>query len=156
MKILCDCGATLVDAKPGVALNDGSSYSISHTCGCKATWFLCVSPAGIRISNDCGVENASIRTQGTPDAVIRFFEDKHVRVQGGNGVYVYDVNLYPAGLGTVLFDSPEMIEGETVEVRLHGNDTWKIGIVLDRPRKMWVQLDGMIADENSIAEWRRR
>lgn len=49
----------------------------------------------------------------------------------------------------------EMREGERVEVRLHGDDTWHVGTVLDRPRKMWVKLDsGAIADEGNIVEWR--
>lgn len=51
-----------------------------------------------------------------------------------------------------------MIEGQKVKVRLHGDDRWYTGIVLDRPRKMWVELEDygspMIADENNIAEWR--
>jgi hypothetical protein len=49
-----------------------------------------------------------------------------------------------------------MQEGQRVEVRLHGDDDWHKGTVLDRPRKMWVKLDHPpehIADENSIAEW---
>lgn len=50
----------------------------------------------------------------------------------------------------------EMIEGERVLVKLHGDDRWREGTVLDRPRKMWVELDdGFIADENSIESWRR-
>lgn len=52
----------------------------------------------------------------------------------------------------------DMTEGQRVEVRLHGDDEWYGGTVLDRPRKQWVQLDdypgGLIADENNIAECR--
>jgi hypothetical protein len=54
----------------------------------------------------------------------------------------------------------DMREGERVEVRLYGDERWFPGTVLDRPRKMWVQLDPaaygdeFIADENCIAEWR--
>lgn len=54
----------------------------------------------------------------------------------------------------------EMKEGERVEVRLHGDERWYPGVALDRPRKMWVQLDPkvyggeFIADEGCIAEWR--
>lgn len=51
-----------------------------------------------------------------------------------------------------------MQEGQRVEVRLYGEDHWHSGIVLDRPRKMWVRLENygrpMIADETNIAEWR--
>lgn len=54
--------------------------------------------------------------------------------------------------------SDEMLEGQRVEVRLHGDDQWYHGIVLEKPRKMWVQLEDygqpMIADENNIVEWR--
>lgn len=54
--------------------------------------------------------------------------------------------------------SKEMHEGQRVEVRLIGNERWYTGVVLDRPRKLWVQLEDygspMIADENNIAEWR--
>ena len=51
-----------------------------------------------------------------------------------------------------------MTEGQKVEVRLYGDDEWHSGVVLDRPRKMWVKLDdmdGLIADESNITEWRR-
>lgn len=51
-----------------------------------------------------------------------------------------------------------MEEGQHVEVRLIGDEQWYRGVVLDRPRKMWVWLEDyrkpMIADENNIAEWR--
>ena len=54
--------------------------------------------------------------------------------------------------------SDEMQEGQRVEVRLHGDDRWFKGIVLEKPRKMWVQLEDygwpMIADETNIVEWR--
>lgn len=49
-------------------------------------------------------------------------------------------------------------EGQHVEILLHGDEQWYHGIVLDRPRKMWVQLTdypgGLIADSNNIDEWR--
>ncbi len=55
----------------------------------------------------------------------------------------------------------EMQEGQRVQVRLHSfGDEWFSGVVLDRPRKQWVQLDNPpsvslnIADENTITEWR--
>lgn len=35
----------------------------------------------------------------------------------------------------------DMVEGQRVKVRLHGDDRWYSGIVLDRPRKMWVELE---------------
>jgi hypothetical protein len=51
-----------------------------------------------------------------------------------------------------------MEEGQHVAVRLVGDEKWYHGVVLDRPRKMWVRLNDyphpMIADENNIAEWR--
>lgn len=52
-----------------------------------------------------------------------------------------------------------MHEGQRVEVRLHGDDRWYTGTVLDRPRKMWVGLHNYpggnrIADESNIVEWR--
>lgn len=52
----------------------------------------------------------------------------------------------------------DLYEGQHVEVRLHGDERWYAGVVLDRPRKMWVELADygrpMIADEANIAEWR--
>jgi hypothetical protein len=61
--------------------------------------------------------------------------------------------------------SPErnMVPGERVEVRLHGDSNWYAGTVADRPRKMWVDLDEnpfgrdyvFTADEGCIAEWRQ-
>ena len=56
----------------------------------------------------------------------------------------------------------EMIEGQRVKVKLYGDEEWYSGIVLDRPRKMWVELDSgeypyfgcsFIADENCIEDW---
>ena len=56
-----------------------------------------------------------------------------------------------------------MVEGSRVWVKLAGDDTKYLGTVLDRPRKMWVEIDNnleypefireMIADENNIVEW---
>lgn len=54
----------------------------------------------------------------------------------------------------------QMINGERVEVLVHGDEEWYAGTVI-RARKMWVSLDdypwysGFIADENSIKDWRR-
>jgi hypothetical protein len=51
----------------------------------------------------------------------------------------------------------EMIEGKRVKVKLYGDDAWYEGIVLDRPRKMWVELINyhrpFIADESNIEVW---
>lgn len=52
----------------------------------------------------------------------------------------------------------DMQEGQLVEVRLHGDERWYKGTVMDRPRKLWVKLHDydrdMIADESNIVEWR--
>lgn len=56
----------------------------------------------------------------------------------------------------------EMIEGQRVVVKLHGDETEYFGTVLNRPRKMWVLLDAceispngeFVADEANIVEWR--
>lgn len=55
-----------------------------------------------------------------------------------------------------------MVDGQAVEVMLNGDDEWRPGVVVNA-RKMWVELPNerawtggecMIADENSIAQWR--
>lgn len=54
-----------------------------------------------------------------------------------------------------------LLDGRRVEVLLHGDDTWYLGVVV-KGRKMWVELDAksypnggyLIADENNIREWR--
>lgn len=59
-----------------------------------------------------------------------------------------------------------MTEGQIVEVRLHGDQTWYQGTVINA-RKMWVEIEGFpdangqivdggkrVMDESSIAEWR--
>jgi hypothetical protein len=59
-----------------------------------------------------------------------------------------------------------MIDGETVEIRYQGEDWWFVGTVYCA-RKLQVELtgavdadthapdSGQVADENTIAEWRR-
>ena len=52
------------------------------------------------------------------------------------------------------------VEGDRVRVKLAGDEDWYTGTMLDRPRKLWVELDkkteypeflrGFIADENNI------
>lgn len=50
----------------------------------------------------------------------------------------------------------EMHDGDRVEVKLAGDDSWYRGTVI-KARKMWVELDDygrpMIADESNIVEW---
>jgi hypothetical protein len=67
-------------------------------------------------------------------------------------------SLYPANHEQVETDMREMTEGMRVSVKLHGDDTLYFGIVLDRPRNMWVAVENhpsgeFIADENSIETW---
>ncbi|MFA5875211.1 MAG: hypothetical protein WC901_00790 [Candidatus Margulisiibacteriota bacterium] len=54
----------------------------------------------------------------------------------------------------------EMKMGERVRVKLHGDECWYTGTVMDRPRKEWVRLDdydikGFIADEHCIEKFER-
>jgi hypothetical protein len=49
--------------------------------------------------------------------------------------------------------APEMIDGQMVRFKLHCDQAWHMGIVINA-QKMWVEcVDGFIGDESSIAEW---
>jgi len=56
-----------------------------------------------------------------------------------------------------------MVEGECICIRLNGDEAWYDAVALDRPRKehaiihdFYGKGKDFIADESSIAEWRRK
>lgn len=69
MKILCDCGAALVDVERGLVFDASQAASALHTCSCGSQWFVSISASGVGISPAVGTDQASLVTQGTPDCL---------------------------------------------------------------------------------------